>query len=537
MHYPKRVSEESDELEQLRQRLEEAEQTLSAIRHGEVDSLVVDGPGGALRVFALEGSTLAYRVLLESLSEGAATLDEKGVVVFANGRLARMLETPLQRVMGSAFRDRVPARLQPELDVLLRSAATGEARCELALKSDRGTEVPIYLSASSISQEGVLLFCLVATDLREHKRFAEIASSEQLTRGVLEQSAEAIIVCDQSGCVIRASHAAADLAGRNPLREPFDRSFPVVLEHVRDASLISSVLRGDVLRTEPAVLAIPGRATVELLVSAAPLRDQQAIIGAVISMVDVSVWRRAERALREVDRRRTEFLAMLSHELRNPLAPMRTALYLMDHVPPASEQALRARSILKRQLEQLSHLVDELLDATRMATNKIQLKVETIDLNELVRGAAEDYREIFTRKNVRLEVVLAPDPVMVQADSARLLQVAGNLLQNSAKFTRPGDRTAICVERCGEQVLLRIKDTGPGIAPELLGRLFEPFSQGDTTLDRAQGGLGLGLSLVKQLVEMHGGDVQAYSGGAGGGAEFVVRLPAQTVEAPVRDHA
>jgi signal transduction histidine kinase len=233
-----------------------------------------------------------------------------------------------------------------------------------------------------------------------------------------------------------------------------------------------------------------------------------------------------ERSLREADRRKNEFLAVLSHELRNPLAPVKNSLYILDRATPGGEQASRAKAVIDRQVEHLSRLVDDLLDVTRVSRNKITLQWSRLELNELVRRVAEDQRSLFVRSEVVLDVQLADRPLHVDGDSARIAQVVSNLLQNAAKFTGRGGRTRVSVEQDeARHAVIRVRDTGVGMAPETLGRLFEPFMQADASLDRSKGGLGLGLALTKGLVELHGGEVAASSEGLGLGAEFVVRLP------------
>ena len=237
--------------------------------------------------------------------------------------------------------------------------------------------------------------------------------------------------------------------------------------------------------------------------------------------------RAANEQLREADRRKNEFLAMLSHELRNPLAPIRNSLYILDRATPGSDQARRAQMVIDRQVGHLSHLVDDLLDLTRISRNKIRLELQPLELNDLVRRTVEDHRLLFEKSEIQIEVRLAPERVSVSADGTRLAQVIGNLLQNAAKFTGHGGRAtvSVSVDLAKRQAVIRVSDTGAGIPAELIGRLFQPFMQADTTLDRSKGGLGLGLALVKGLVELHGGDVGVHSDGLGKGAEFVVSLP------------
>jgi len=248
--------------------------------------------------------------------------------------------------------------------------------------------------------------------------------------------------------------------------------------------------------------------------------------------------RKAYQALRESDERKSNFIAMLSHELRNPLAPLRHALWLLDRAGPGTEQAALAKATLGRQVLHLTRITDDLLDVTRMSRGRIQLQKTRVDLVELVRRAVEDHEAIFTARNVSLATDLATLPLWLDADATRIGQVLGNVLWNAAKFTDPGGHAAIAVER-GHRgtAVVRIRDDGIGIPPALLEHVFEPFVQADKSLDRARGGLGLGLSVVKALVELHGGSVQARSDGPGRGAEFAITLPLAPEQPSVLDAA
>jgi signal transduction histidine kinase len=239
----------------------------------------------------------------------------------------------------------------------------------------------------------------------------------------------------------------------------------------------------------------------------------------------------AEQRLREEDRRKSEFIAVLSHELRNPLAAIRNSLYLMDYVAPESAEARQSRTIIDRQVSHLARLVDDLLDVTRIAQNKIELVRKPVELNELVRRTLEDHKLLCVRSQLHCQVELAPVPLYVTGDAARLIQIVGNLLHNAIKFTRPGGTVTVTLaaDLDSKQAVIRVADTGIGITEETCKTLFQPFVQLDKTLSRTQGGLGLGLALVKGLVELHGGHVNATSSGLGKGAQFTVRLPlAQT---------
>jgi signal transduction histidine kinase len=233
----------------------------------------------------------------------------------------------------------------------------------------------------------------------------------------------------------------------------------------------------------------------------------------------------AQEHIRESDRKKGEFLAVLSHELRNPLMPIRTSLYLLDRVSPDSAQAKRALAVIERQAAHLSRLVDDLLDVTRVSRGKIQLRRELVELCALVRRTLDDHRAAIADEELSLELEIVDEPLMVHADPTRLAQIVGNLLANATKFSLRGGRVQVAVCRQGSQAVVSVRDQGVGISPEVRSRLFQPFEQADRTLDRSRGGLGLGLALVKTLSELHGGSVEARSEGVGRGAELVVRLP------------
>jgi PAS domain S-box-containing protein len=247
---------------------------------------------------------------------------------------------------------------------------------------------------------------------------------------------------------------------------------------------------------------------------------------------EVAERRRAEKALKEADRRKDEFLAMLAHELRNPLAPIRSAVGLMHLAGTGDSQLAWCRDVIDRQVAHLSRLVDDLLDVSRLTRGKIHLREEAVDLAAVVSQAVETVRPLMQERGHALTVVLPQEPISFRGDATRLAQVFGNLLHNAAKYSADGGRIALTAAREDGQVVVRVRDNGMGIARDVLPHIFEPFAQGDRALDRAQGGLGIGLTLVRRLVEMHGGTVAAHSDGPGLGSEFVVRLPAEPAAPP-----
>ena len=231
-------------------------------------------------------------------------------------------------------------------------------------------------------------------------------------------------------------------------------------------------------------------------------------------------------ALREEHRRKDEFLAMLAHELRNPLSPIRNAAHLIHlRVADREEPAIQAAcGVIERQVEALSRMVDDLLDVARVSRGAIELRPETIDLGVAIRHAVEVARPLIEAKGHRLDVQIPSEPIHVRGDLTRLTQVFANLLTNAAKFTHEGGRIAVSAAR-EDAAVVRVTDTGVGISPALLPQVFDLFAQGDRSLDRSQGGLGIGLTLAKRLVELQGGSVTAHSEGDNQGTEITVRLP------------
>jgi CheY-like chemotaxis protein len=240
---------------------------------------------------------------------------------------------------------------------------------------------------------------------------------------------------------------------------------------------------------------------------------------------DLTQRKQAEQALREADRRKDEFLATLAHELRNPLAPVRNAVELLRASGPAAPELEWARDVIDRQLRQMTRLIDDLMDVSRISRGKIELQRERVELAKVVHGAVETSRPLVEQMGHELTVTLPPEPIFLDGDVTRLAQVFLNLLNNAAKYTEPGGRIDLRAERQGGEVVVTVRDNGIGIPAAALPTIFEMFAQVEGASSRSQGGLGIGLTLVKRLVEMHGGSVTADSEGPGKGSTFTVRLP------------
>jgi signal transduction histidine kinase len=241
--------------------------------------------------------------------------------------------------------------------------------------------------------------------------------------------------------------------------------------------------------------------------------------------LDITERKHAEEELRRADRQKSEFLAVLSHELRNPLAPIRNSIHLLERVPPGSDVARRAREVLRRQSEHLTRLVDDLLDITRITHGRLELQLAPVDAGDVTRRACSDAASQFQEREVELELDAPREPLRVLADEVRLAQMIANLLTNALRFTPAGGRVRLAAREDRGRCVIRVVDSGIGIAPGDLERIFEPFVQGERR-PPGHSGLGIGLALVKELAAKQGGSIRATSRGAGLGAEFVIDLPA-----------
>lgn len=240
---------------------------------------------------------------------------------------------------------------------------------------------------------------------------------------------------------------------------------------------------------------------------------------------DITARKRAELDLQEAARRKDEFLATLAHELRNPLAPIRNGLQILRIARDDAEVAEQALAMMERQVGQMVRLIDDLMDLSRVNRGQIELRKSRVELAAVVDQAVEASRPLIEERRHLFSIEIEGSPLVVDADTTRLAQVFSNLLNNAAKYTEPGGQIRFRVVRRGREAVIAVSDNGMGIPPEMLQAVFEIFTQVDRSLERAQGGLGIGLSLVKKLVEMHGGRVEARSDGLGRGSEFVVALP------------
>ena len=365
----------------------------------------------------------------------------------------------------------------------------------------------------------------------------EFDDAEERMRSVVDHVVDGIVTIDERGGIESFNRAAEKLFGYAPgevLGQNVKMLMPEPYHGEHDAYLRNYLGTG-----RPKIIGI-GREVVgrrkdgstfpmDLAVSEFRIGERRYFTGIVR---DITERKHLEGELRErvvqlaeADRQKNEFLAMLSHELRNPLAAMRNALFLITRASADAETLRAARDVMERQMHQLVRLVDDLLDVSRIIRGRIELRRDRVDLGAVVNRAVEIAQPAIDAHGHRLELALAPYPLEIEGDLVRLSQVVCNLLMNAAKYSGRASRISVAVREEGGAAALSVRDYGVGIAPELLPRVFDLFVQGEHSLARSQGGLGIGLTLVQRLVEMHGGSVSAHSAGPGHGSEFSVRLP------------
>ncbi|MDO8700243.1 MAG: ATP-binding protein [Deltaproteobacteria bacterium] len=367
-------------------------------------------------------------------------------------------------------------------------------------------------------------------------RVYTLESADRPYRLLVEQMQQGAITLNADGAIAYCNRRFADLLGwpHERLTGVAFRDFVPPDEQALYESLLQQGRAGAGRGEAHLQKADGGLIPVFLTFNALP-PDSGVSVGGLVT--DLTTQRHHEKlnaaleALKESDRRKNEFLAMLAHELRSPLAPIRNALHIMRLAGANGEAVASETEMMERQVGQMVRLVDDLLDVSRISRGKIELRKDRVELASAVNHAVEAARTLVQCMEHDLTVTLPPLPIYLNADPTRLAQVLGNLLSNACKFTDKGGRISLTVEREGKQAVIQVRDNGIGIAADQLPRIFDMFMQVDTSLERSVSGLGIGLTLAKNLVEMHDGTLEVHSAGAGQGSEFVVRLPIM-VETP-----
>ncbi|HEX7880535.1 MAG TPA: PAS domain S-box protein [Candidatus Eisenbacteria bacterium] len=492
-------------------------------------------------------SSHLLRITLASIGDAVVTTDDAGRVTYLNHVAEEMTGWTVDEAVGRPLPEVFPIldeATQVSAESLVGRVLRGGNAVPLSgqslLARKDGTMRPVEESAAPIRNDdgSVVGVVLVFHDIAE-RRAAEKAlrDREQRFRDMANHITPIVWTCDASGRATWVNERWYEYSGTT-----FDEMTGVTgkdILHPDHRERVRGGLRNAFSegRHWEDTFPLLGRDDRYrwFLSRAVPIRDDE---GRVLQWfgtnTDVTALREMEDALREADRRKDEFLAMLAHELRNPLAPLRNGLEVQRLIPGLPDAAHAAREMMARQLDQMVRIVDDLFDVSRISRGRLELKREPVDLNDVVRGAVETSRPLIDTAGHRLTVTIPPSPVMIDADATRIAQVVANLLNNAARYTPKAGRIDLSVSRDGTNAIIRVTDSGVGIAAGMLPRVFDMFTQIDRDYTESTGGLGIGLTLVKRLVEMHGGWVQAASDGPGKGAEFVVRLPLATVVSPSR---
>ena len=469
--------------------------------------------------------------LRASITSAVARLDELVALRQEGGlELARatMAEGGERSAMDDVRRLVNRMRLQETLQLNRRALAAEQSR-DLALAS------VAFATMLAVMLVAVVLYQMLRGLQGRDAAARQLEGQKELFRTTLASLGEAVVTCDMAGHVTYLNHAAEALTGWTAGRamgQPIADIVRVVdaaghqpLENAADAALRDGVE----LPSRHRGLIVPRGGGLERPIeeSAAPILDAQGRpTGAVLVLRDITERLRTETAMREADRRKDEFLAVLAHELRNPLAPLRNALHILrlaSHGPQAVQQVC---GVMERQVLQMVRLIDDLLDVSRITRNKLELRREPIELREVIDAAVEMSAPTVARFHHRMVLEIDEDLPPIDGDRARLVQVLDNLVTNAAKYSEMGGTITVRARAEGEEVQLLVRDTGLGIPPDMLERIFEMFTQVDRTLERSRGGLGIGLTLVRRIVELHGGRIVARSQGLGHGSEFEIALPA-----------
>ena len=534
---------------------------------------------------SLRASEARKSAVLRTALDAIVTIDSEGKIVDFNPAAERMFQYQRDQVIGREMGDVIvpPALRDSHRKGLVRYLATGKERVlnrllELrAIRAD-GSEFPIELAITAVGDARQQLFTGYMRDISHRKRAddalraahdeleqrvaqrtAQLVEANGFAQALMESLQTGIVACNAQGMLTLFNRATRDFHGLPEAPLPPDQwaqhydlycadgKTPLAKEEIP----LFRALSGERVRDVEMVIAPKQGTPLTLSTSGQSFYDRTGKhLGAVVSMHDITERKQAEAALREAhddlerrvaartaelddanralqqaDRRKDEFLATLAHELRNPLAPMRNGLQVMRLAGADAEAVERARAMMERQLTQIIRLVDDLLDVNRISRGTFTLRIECVNLADVVHHALETCAPSIEQQQHHLQVTLPPEPIYLDADAARLSQALCNLLVNSAKYTEKGGRIELDARRVGGSAVITVKDSGVGIAPEMLGDIFEMFTQVDRSHETSQSGLGIGLTVVRRLIDMHGGTVEAKSEGPGKGSEFIVTLP------------
>ena len=450
-----------------------------------------------------------------------------GIILRVNQTELDMLGYELAEYVGRHIADFHVDR--PVIDDILARLARGETLRDIParMRHKDGSIRDVLINSNAWFQDGKFIHTRCFTrDITDLKLASE---TRAMLGAIVDSSDDAIVSKTLDGIIQSWNQGAQRLFGYTPA-EVIGKSINMLIPpelQPEERSILERLRRGERIdHFETVRIAKDGR-RLDISLTVSPVRDVTGrIVGASKVARDISDRKRLEQEMLENDRRKDEFLATLAHELRNPLAPIRNSLEIMKRAGGNPSLVEQARITMDRQVAQMERLIEDLLDISRITRNRLELRNQTVDLASVVQHAVEGCRPLAEAAGHEVTVDLPSEPIYLHGDPVRLAQVFGNLLNNACKYTPPDGRIALTVERQGDDVLVSVKDNGSGISPEALPFIFDMFTQGDRTLEHSQSGLGIGLTLVKQIVELHHGEVRATSAGLGRGSEFQVRLPA-----------
>jgi PAS domain S-box-containing protein len=373
-------------------------------------------------------------------------------------------------------------------------------------------------------------------DITERKK---VQAASAFLAAIVETSDDAIITKNLDGVITSWNKSAERIFGytaAEAVGRPVTILIPPTRQH-EEPEILSRLRRGEHVDHFETIRLRKDGTPLDISLTISPVKDDKGrIVGVSKIARDITERKRAEQALLEADQRKNEFIATLAHELRNPLAPIRNSLHILRIAGAEDPATQRIHEIMERQVNHMSRLVDDLLDVARITSGKISLRPEPVEVAAIVRGAVELSKPMIDAGSHRLATTLPAAPLTVEGDQVRLTQVVTNLLNNAAKYMEPGGQIWLTVTSGEGEVAICVRDTGIGIAPEVLPRVFQMFAQGERDAKHAQGGLGVGLALAKRLGEMHGGQIEGLSPGLRQGSEFIIRLPlAKQQLAPATD--
>jgi PAS domain S-box-containing protein len=494
---------------------------------------------------ALRRSEAWFRRIVETAAEGVWVIDAESRTQYVNRRMGDMLGLAAQDMLGRYPSDFLFAEDLEEARSLFRLKRMGDDRpFDFRLRRTDGAAVWCRIANRPLFDDGGQFLGVLGlfSDVTDRKRLEEALSlSERHYRTLADAVPGIVFTSEPNGFCDYCNQRWYDYTGLTEEQTLGEGARSAI--HPEDRGRVEARWEEAARAAEPWVCQYRLRNADGgyrwFLGRSVPLKDEG---GRVVKWfgisTDIDDEKRLESALKEADRQKNDFLAMLAHELRNPLAPLRNGVYLLKEEVPHSSGAQEILGMMERQITHLVRMVDDLLDVSRISRGKIDLRKGPLELAGVIAQAVETCRPALEARGHQLTVSLPAEPLRLEADPTRLAQALGNLLNNSARYTPEGGHVWITAAREGEEVVVRVRDNGAGLPDELLPtRIFEPLTQAARTLARSEGGLGIGLTLVRTLVELHGGRVEAHSQGPGQGSEFVVRLPAAGQPLPVSSTA